>query len=164
MVLRILALPEIEAVIVTGGLNRLFRDGAGGESGPALRARFLDVARALSDAGKRVILVAPAPFAGIDAPTALARAVRFGTEPPEGPTLEAHLADLAPMAEAMEMAASLPGVRTVWPWQAFCADGRCDLERDGRTLYADALHPSPDGARLVAPALTEALRAALPPG
>ncbi|SET58821.1 acyltransferase family protein [Oceanicella actignis] len=154
--MQIAAAPQIRAVVIVSALQSLLA----GPQGPELRARLLDTVARLRAMGKQVVIVAPPPRPGFDVPQALGRALRFGRPAPEGPARAEAEAALAPLTEAMAAARAL-GALTVDSTPVFCARGRCDVAREGRALFADSLHPSPEGARLMTPAIARALAHAL---
>ena len=107
--------------------------------------------------GVRVTLVGPVPEIGFDVPRALARASRFGTADPQGPTMREFNARQQAVLPALRRTALIAGVDVIYPSTALCTTF-CTIARGDRPLYIDDNHLSAVGTQLLEPALATAFR------
>ena len=120
----------------------------GGESQHATFARMLErTVRALVIAGKKVVIVAPVPEAGIDVPETLALAAIHGSHIDRRPSAASYRARNAFVLDDLAALRMKYGVTVVDPAELMCATGHCELTRGGKPLYVDHHHLSVYGAQ-----------------
>jgi peptidoglycan/LPS O-acetylase OafA/YrhL len=120
----------------------------GGESQHATFARMLErTVRALVIAGKKVVIVAPVPEAGIDVPETLALAAIHGSHIDRRPSAASYRARNAFVLDDLAALRMKYGVTVVDPAELMCATGHCELTRGGKPLYFDHHHLSVYGAQ-----------------
>lgn len=150
----LLASPEIGQVVLVSRWSAL-RD----EKSAAAADRLAEVVKQLTAAGKQVWLVGPVPDVKTLVPRALylkslGLAQAFELRPREDEFKATQSRTLAVLGNL----AQLPGVSLVLPHEVLCADGWCEVVRDGKPLYFDDNHLTTAGAKLVASVLEPALR------
>ncbi|MBP7000299.1 MAG: acyltransferase [Amaricoccus sp.] len=126
-------------------------------------ARMTGAVRDLLDRGLRVVLVYPIPEAGWNVPEELARR-RAESEAPVTLSIpaEAYARRNAAIVAAFD-ALDHPRLWRVRPAETFCdgpVPGRCVQSLGDQPLYFDESHLNNAGARLLAPAIVEAIEAA----
>ncbi len=128
----------------------------------ANRAAFARVLRATVEkvraAGKRVVIVGPVPEFDVNVPAAFIKGAMRGKRDDivmaRTDFDERQRGVLPVLAELSRM----DGVRVVYPHEQLCDANVCRATAGGRALYVDDDHLSPDGARLLEPALRSALQ------
>jgi hypothetical protein len=122
------------------------------EQGDGFFAELGRVARALTDAGKRVVLVYPSPEYGSSVPVLLARAAHRGAELASvGLARETFDAQRAGSVRALDAIRADGRIGMVDPARLLCDAARCRAWAEGHALYFDDDHLSVSGARFVAP-------------
>ncbi|WP_425102255.1 acyltransferase family protein [Tropicibacter sp. S64] len=118
----------------------------------AFEAGFRETVRALTDAGKRVILVAQLPVIGMEAPSVAGHALARGADPAMIGRDRAQVeAEHAAWTLVLADVAALPGVTLYDPLPRLCAPDLCPLvDADGTVLYFDPSHVTRAGARSLA--------------
>ncbi len=115
---------------------------------PRFTEGFKESVDKLAAAGKRVILIYPLPYPDVDVPSTLARQEAFARHVPVGrvgPTdYERRNARVIAMLDGFD-ARQVAG--RVYPEEALCRPGGCDLQRGRDVLYFDTNHLSVPGAR-----------------
>jgi peptidoglycan/LPS O-acetylase OafA/YrhL len=128
----------------------------------ALQEAALVLGERLEDAGIPVVLIHTVPEPGINVPSAIAVADRFGFVEPEGAQRGTALARQRATRAALERAAVRHGWQMVDPFDALCsAGGACRIEALGEPLYFDSNHLTVRGARMLSVDLAAALAPAL---
>lgn len=123
------------------------------EQGDGFFVELGRVARALADAGKRVVLVYPSPEYRSSVPVLLARAAHRGADLASvGLTRETFDAQRAELVRALDTIRRDDRIGMVDPSRVLCDAAQCRASADGRALYFDDDHLSLSGARFVAPA------------
>ena len=113
----------------------------------AMFARMLErTVRMLVHSGKKVILVAPVPEAGIDVPETMALAAIHGSTQDRRSSLDSYRFRNAFVLDDLAKLHAKYGVTIVDPASVLCTTGRCAIMRDGRPLYFDHHHLSVFGA------------------
>lgn len=126
------------------------------EQGPGYFNELATVARVLEAAGKRVVLVYPAPEYPFVVPTQLARTVLRGRDPSEvGVTRAAFDAQRASVVQALDAIRAAATVARIDLADRLCSSARCLTAADGHALYFDDDHLSVQGARFVGSAFAE---------
>jgi hypothetical protein len=109
------------------------------------------VARALADAGKRVVLVYPSPEYGSSVPILLARAAHRGADlTTVGLARATFESQRAKLVRALDAIRGDRRIGMVDPSRLLCDATRCRAWADGHALYFDDDHLSVSGARYVA--------------
>ncbi|WP_338052535.1 SGNH hydrolase domain-containing protein [Rhodocyclus purpureus] len=150
----LLASPRIGRVVLVSRWSSL-RDAKSVAAADSLA----EVVKQLTAAGKQVWLVGPVPDVKTLVPRALylrslGLAQDFELRPREDEFKATQSRTLAVLGELSR----LPGVSLVLPHEVLCADGWCEVVRDGRPLYFDDNHLTTVGATLVARVLEPAFR------
>lgn len=131
------------------------------EQGPQYFAELATVARLLHAAGKRVVLVLPAPEYPFVVPTQLARTLLHGgTASDVGVARVTFDTQRASVARALRAIHDESPVVMIDLADRLCSASRCVTAADGHALYFDDNHLSVAGARLVSPAFAPVLGAA----
>ena len=126
----------------------------------AVVARMAGAVRALLDRGLRVVLVYPIPEAGWNVPEELARRREAAGGPVTLSTpVEAYRRRHGAIIAAFDGLDS-PRLWRVRPAGRLCPEGRCLQSLGDQPLYFDESHLNNAGARLLAPAILEAVEAA----
>jgi hypothetical protein len=138
--------------------DRRSADGADGNA--AIFERSLDaLLTSLTSAQRRVWLLSQVPEVGADVPKALLRMAIIGRALALAPTRSDVLARQKRSLAMLERLAAKHRATLLRIDAPFCAGDPCRIvQDDGVPLYADDDHVSVDGAALIAPLLTEALR------
>jgi hypothetical protein len=120
------------------------------ERRPVSLPRALDrLIRRLKAAGKEVVLIADLPLPGMEVPWALGMSSYLGRPLPQG----SGKPSLDPRLEAL---ARRHGIRLIRLSPAFCATGKCLIEKEGRPLFVDDNHVTSFANRaVIAPYLKE---------
>ena len=110
--------------------------------------------RALTAAGKNVVLIQPVPEIGYDVPQAIGLTLMRGADPAAlRVPRAAYLARQAPVRATLASLARQPGVSIVDPASLVCPDSACRVMKDGILLYRDDDHLSRAGVRELLPEL-----------
>jgi peptidoglycan/LPS O-acetylase OafA/YrhL len=120
-------------------------------------ARILErTVLALLKAGKKVIIVAPVPEPGFDVPETMARNALYGAGERQVLTAADYRArDVFVLIELGKVHVKY-GVRIIDPAALLCATDNCDVQHQGRPLYADHHHLSVFGAMQISSLFTPA--------
>ncbi len=111
-----------------------------------------EVAGALADGGKHVVLVYPSPEYAYSVPVQLARAAHRGQDLATIGLARATFDALrAPFVRALDAIREDPRIGKVDPARRLCDQVRCRVWADGHALYFDDDHLSVNGARYVLP-------------
>jgi len=110
---------------------------------------------ALVHAGKNVIIVASVPEMKVSVPHALARRHMFNLDTDIRLELADYLQRQAHVFSELDKMQRRYGAKIVYPHQILCANGYCDVMRDGIVLYSDSNHLTEFGARLLSPLFEE---------
>lgn len=122
--------------------------------GPAYLAGLDRLARALRDAGKRVVVVYPTPEPPAHVPTLLARYAHVGRDVHEPHIDRARFDSQNAATTAVLDKLVADGVAAAArPHEALCDEARCKLMEGDAVLYFDDAHLSLAGARHVMPQL-----------
>jgi peptidoglycan/LPS O-acetylase OafA/YrhL len=105
----------------------------------------------LTDAHKKVVIIASVPEFREAVPEALARIALSGSHRDIRPTRAAYLARQQAVFDLFAQLQSKFAVTIVYPHEVLCASGICEAERDGRPLYRDFHHLSVWGADQLVP-------------
>jgi len=135
-----------------------FEDGtvefSGGDNATQVHDKLGELIADLEGRGIEVVLIGSVPEAGFDVPGALALAAWLEHG---GPALHLDRDDVeARQRRSNEMLRELArrhGVPLIEPAAALCGGEACLLEKNGRSLYADEDHLSPEGIALLDPLL-----------
>lgn len=150
----LLASPEIRRVVLVSRWAAL-RD----EKSAAAAENLAEVVKRLSAAGKEVWLVGPVPDVKTLVPRALyLKSLGLAEDYELRPREDQFKATQSRTLAVLEELARLPEVSLVLPHEVLCADGWCEVVRDGRPLYFDDNHLTTFGAKLVARTLEPAFR------
>ncbi len=109
--------------------------------------------RGLTHAGKRVILVASVPEVGFPVPAYLAHARMADPGAKLTTSMAAYRERQKFVLWAFAEMHKRYGAHVVYPDQALCKDGHCQVALNDRPLYRDAHHLSVFGARQLTPLL-----------
>lgn len=110
--------------------------------------------RALTSAGKKVVLVASVPEIGWPVPAVLARRALAGEDLDDvAPGMDVYLLRQRFVLQAFARMQKLYGVTVIYPQQALCSNGRCNVAVNGVPLYRDEHHLSVYGALKLQPLL-----------
>jgi peptidoglycan/LPS O-acetylase OafA/YrhL len=109
--------------------------------------------RALTAAGKKVVLVASVPEIGWPVPAVLARRALAGDDLDLSPSMDTYLQRQRFVLKAFAQMQKLYGVTVVYPHEALCTSGRCAVALNGIPLYRDEHHLSVYGALKLEPLL-----------
>ena len=171
---RIIANPDVTEIVFIGRWG-LYAEGVPSQNEAATRPRrfverddaanraaFARVLRATVEkvraAGKRVVIVGPVPEFDVNVPAAFIKGAMRGKRDDivmaRTDFDERQRGVLPVLAELSRM----DGVRVVYPHEQLCDANVCRATAGGRALYVDDDHLSPDGARLLEPALRSALQ------
>jgi hypothetical protein len=109
-------------------------------------------AKALTDAGKSVVLVYPIPDPGYNVPPTLARLTLQGTDP-ESVTMPSdfYFKWQHEVLRVLDGIGPSERIVRVYPHEILCEDGHCLVYKDGKPLYRDRTHLSLAGARYIEP-------------
>jgi peptidoglycan/LPS O-acetylase OafA/YrhL len=121
----------------------------------AVFARGLErTIRALTQAGKRVVLVASVPEVGWPVPAILARRALAHDSRRVAVSLDAYERRQSFVLATFARMHQLYGVTVIYPQDALCANGSCAVSLNGIPLYRDEHHLSVFGALRLAPLMT----------
>lgn len=162
---RIGASAHIEVVVLSSSWSRLMR--TAGETGQGdarhIAHAIAGVVETLKLAGKRVLLLAPAPSTGRDVASCHARA-QGGVPLLAAAECTISLSDASrrdgPVHSALLSVAEASEIPVLWPAEGLCRGDLCRTKLGGVTLYADRSHLTEDGAVTVARSLQLAERLA----
>jgi hypothetical protein len=133
------------------------------------RRTFVDslhrVLAALTNSGRRVVLVGQVPLPAPDLVSCVTRARFQGTDethcesgqPDDLAWIEQHVSEVFTQATA----SLAPAVSIVRPYDYLCGQGRCAMRGEKDLYYLDDTHLSLVGARRLAPSLVRAITAGL---
>ena len=108
----------------------------------------------LQRAGKKVVVIGPAPRPEYNVPAGFARQAVFGgSHVPDGLALSAHRTMSGARMEEVLRLSKVNGAISVDPVKSLCAGQTCPYAQRGRLLYFDDNHLTMSGARLVADAI-----------
>lgn len=144
-VLQLIEKNDIKDVILIANWTAQLRDAEG-------RERVERTVKMLRSQGRRVFVVLDVPYAPFDPPRYLAFKVLYGRDelradfPADG-YLSVRKRMLEPLIEKIEQ----KGVVIIDPMPMVCADGVCDAQRDGFSLYYNKGHFSRQGALTLNP-------------
>jgi peptidoglycan/LPS O-acetylase OafA/YrhL len=110
---------------------------------------------ALAHAGKNVVIVASVPEMKVSVPHALTRKHLFNLETDIRLELADYLARQNHVFSEFDKLQRRYGAKIVYPHQALCANGYCEIVRDGAALYSDSNHLTEFGAKLLSPLFEE---------
>jgi peptidoglycan/LPS O-acetylase OafA/YrhL len=110
---------------------------------------------ALTDAGKNVIIVASVPEMKVSVPHALTRKHMFNLDTDIRLELADYLQRQIHVFSEFDKMQRRYGAKIVYPHQMLCANGYCDITRDGVALYSDSNHLTKFGAKLLRPLFEE---------
>jgi peptidoglycan/LPS O-acetylase OafA/YrhL len=112
--------------------------------------------RALTTAGKHVVIVASVPEAGFSVPRVMAHLRMAGNR--SDPTRDLHefLAHQKFIFDTLAAMKKKYGVKILYPHQILCASGACELALNDRPLYRDEHHLSVFGAMQLTPIVAQA--------
>lgn len=139
------------------------RDSEGTALSPeANRAKF-DAAlertiSALAAAGKSVVILGPVPEVGWNVPSVLARMAW------RGPQFDIRETPAEVAARSAHFTSAVAGLSSGFPLKlvelsgGLCDGGACAVEANGRALYSDEQHLSPDGVERLAPLLDAVIK------
>lgn len=158
------ASPTIDTVVMSGRFSRHLNPEGAPVLGPnglqppdfdATRRELLATVRTLLDAGKRVVIIAPAPANGVDIGDCQERIaaglVTLGAAQPCGTSVADYLAFDAATIRLLSEVAAETGITVVWSGAAHCFDGFCSGMSGGALLYREISHLTYEGtARLAA--------------
>jgi peptidoglycan/LPS O-acetylase OafA/YrhL len=113
--------------------------------------------RALTAAGKKVVLVASVPEIGYPVPAVLARRALAGQALDLAPGMDVYLQRQHFVLETFARIQKLYGVTVIYPPEVLCTNGRCAVALNGIPLYRDEHHLSVYGALKLAPLLAGTL-------
>lgn len=126
--------------------------------GPGYFAELAGAAQALQAAGKRVVLVYPAPEYPFVVPTQLARTILRGRDASEVGVARVTFDDQRrSVVRALDGIRATGSVSVIDLADRLCTSTRCRTAADGHSLYFDDDHLSVQGARFVSPAFAEIL-------
>jgi peptidoglycan/LPS O-acetylase OafA/YrhL len=112
--------------------------------------------RALTGAGKRVIIVASVPEAGFSVPRVMAHLRMAGNKTQPTRDLKEFLAHQKFVFDALAAMQKKYGAKILYPHQILCASGACALAMNDRPLYRDEHHLSVFGAMQLTPIVAQA--------
>jgi hypothetical protein len=110
---------------------------------------------ALAHAGKNVIIVASVPEMKVSVPHALTRKHVFNLDTDIRLEFSDHLQRQIHVFSELDKMQRRYGVKVIYPHQVLCANGYCEVMRDGVALYSDSNHLTEFGAKLLSPLFEE---------
>ncbi len=110
---------------------------------------------ALAHAGKNVIIVASVPEMKVSVPHALIRKHMFNLNADIRLEFSDHLQRQIHVFSEFDKMQKRYGARIIYPHQMLCANGYCEIMRDGVALYSDSNHLTEFGAKLLSPLFEE---------
>jgi hypothetical protein len=110
----------------------------------------------LTNAGKRVVLLAPVPEANFSVPREMAQLRLAGDRQPLWVSLSTYQRRESFVLAEFERVQKLYGAVILHPERTLCAKGRCMLALHGRPLYRDEHHLSVYGALQLTPVMAQA--------
>jgi peptidoglycan/LPS O-acetylase OafA/YrhL len=138
-----------------GGVRPSTFNGLGLSSRAAFAKLLPETVAAIVAAGSRVTLVAVAPEAGLDVPTAVVR-MRISNAKPPLPTVARYREQQAVVMPVLENLGSAK-VNIFYPHKILCTQNTCSIEDQGAPLYFDTHHLSTAGAQKLTPGLIKIL-------
>ncbi len=114
------------------------------------------VVRVLTEAGKRVVIVAPVPEAGYSVPRTLARLRLAGDRRELTRSLSTYFKRQKFVFFALTRMRQSYGATVLYPHQILCATGVCEFALKDRPLYRDEHHLSVFGALRLIPIVAQA--------
>ena len=116
----------------------------------AFEQGFAETIRALAEAGKNVVVMAPIPEPGFDAPSTMARAQLLALEAPTLAADDHYAANRRPLALIEALRDQFPQqVRVFDPAPALCPQGRCAFLQQGVVTHSDSDHLTLSGAETI---------------
>jgi len=106
---------------------------------------------ALADAGKNVVIVASVPEMKVSVPHALTRKHMFNLDTDIRLEFSDYLARQIHVFSEFDKMQKRYGAKIIYPHQVLCANGYCEITRDGVALYSDSNHLTEFGAKLLSP-------------
>lgn len=131
--------------------------GPGDTNRNAFEDRVFHTVDKIRAAGKNVAIIGPIPELGFNLPAEMTKALMQHRSPVI--PIDRQSFDLR-QAGVMDMLARLDkidGVDVFYPHTLLCDEAQCRTELDGKALYVDDDHLSPEGARFLEPLLKQAL-------
>jgi hypothetical protein len=112
--------------------------------------------RALTAAGKHVVIVASVPEAGFSVPRVMAHLRMAGNRTDPTRDLNEFLAHQKFVFETLNAMQKKYGAKILYPHEVLCARGTCKLALNDRPLYRDEHHLSVYGAMQLTPIVSQA--------
>jgi len=110
---------------------------------------------ALAGAGKTVIIVASVPEMKVSVPHALTRKHMFNLDTDIRLRSSDYLQRQVHVFPEFDKMQRRYGAKIIYPHQILCANGYCEIMRDGVALYSDSNHLTEAGAKLLSPLFEE---------
>lgn len=115
-----------------------------------------DTVQNLQTLGKKVIIITePPPVRSSEAPSAMARALHYGTDVDISASHKEFLENTARLRAIIKTVADNKSVPLIGLDESLCVTDHCDSMVDGKSLYYDSDHLSTFGALRLAPFLNE---------
>jgi hypothetical protein len=141
--------PEIDTVVLA-----MRYGGYSDHADESLLKGISKVSRALTIAGKKVIIIGPFPQPRFNVPHGLARSIYFNRKISSNISITEHTLAFGATVSALEQIGAASGATVFDPTAAVCTQTECPLSDNGRPLYFDDNHPSVFGASKVAAMLS----------
>jgi peptidoglycan/LPS O-acetylase OafA/YrhL len=109
----------------------------------------------LAGAGKNIIIVASVPEIKVSVPHALTRKHMFNLDTDIRLEFADYLQRQIHVFYEFDKMQRRYGAKVVYPHQMLCANGYCEIMRDGAALYGDSNHLTEFGAKLLRPLFEE---------
>jgi peptidoglycan/LPS O-acetylase OafA/YrhL len=117
----------------------------GGQNGQALEEEFREMVEKLTSRGKQVVFVGPLPDQEFYVTPAVARHIVWGEPLPPERSRGDFLKDKEKVFEIFSRLDALPNVSVVYPDKSLCDAQGCDYVENGKPLYSDDNHLTPEG-------------------
>jgi hypothetical protein len=117
----------------------------GPENGRAFEEAFRSMVEKLTKRGKDVVLVGPTPVQKFDVAPAVARHIVWGEPLPDELSRPEFFKDKQIVFDVFSRIAAIPHVRVVYPDKSLCDAQGCDYVENGKPLYSDDNHLTPEG-------------------
>ncbi|SFV29294.1 Peptidoglycan/LPS O-acetylase OafA/YrhL, contains acyltransferase and SGNH-hydrolase domains [Hyphomicrobium facile] len=133
------------AVVRDGDGNPAVYTKHGNADGAVFASTLEDVVRRLAAQDKDVVILGPVPIHRFDVGPTMARHIAWGLPLPPELALQEFTQNQRLVLPVLARLATIPHVRVVYPHLSLCDGKTCRYSDDGKPMYSDAGHLSPNG-------------------